>query len=134
MADTTDQQVEDRDPNVPTVDELRDLLAAALEGLDIPYAATAGGDDRRQKILGERTVHVAIALRAVLERDADPWRLLIPLPMEVEYLRERLAEHPAEGYVTVELSTARMKAGEDYLTSVREDRPGYDPTKESESR
>lgn len=78
--------------NQPT-DAVRDLLAAVLEALDIPHPATVGDTETHDRLLNDRAMHAAIALRSVL--DDKP-------VMEVEwttaYLRERLAEHPPTGY------------------------------------
>lgn len=75
-------------------DLAREVLDVVLEALDIPYGATAGDDEVRDKILDKRLLQLVVSLRALREepgRDA-PWTLA--------YLREKLAEHPATGYRT----------------------------------
>lgn len=73
-------------------DDVRDLLAAVLDALDIPHPATVGDTETHDRILNDRAMHAAIALRSALEDH--------PLGIEwtTQYLRERLAEHPAVGY------------------------------------
>jgi hypothetical protein len=89
------------DPMKENVDQPatdRDALLLILEALDIPYAATVGDEEIRAKILGQRMNHTLAMLSDWLnppvpgdERHAA-WSL--------DYLRERLAEHPAAGYRT----------------------------------
>jgi hypothetical protein len=91
----------------PTRDELLDALRAALEAVDIPHAATMGDQGKRDAILIERVGHAVVMLRGLLAEDGwHDW------PWSTVYLRERLAEHPAEGYKTwdervIELEAAR---------------------------
>jgi len=73
-----------------------DALAAILEALDIPYAASVGDEQIRAKILDARLMHTLIMLRGWLEDDRPGWQRQHSL----DYLRERLAEHPAAGYRT----------------------------------
>lgn len=83
---------------------LRGLLAAVLEALDIPHPATFGDGEVHDRILSERAMHAAIALRSTLEGH----------PLDVEwttaYLRERLAEHPPT-YVTTDQARAALAEG-----------------------
>jgi hypothetical protein len=78
-----------------------------LEAVDIPHGATMGDQETRDAILLERVGHTAVMLRSLLSRDSwDDWA------WSTEYLRERLAEHPATGYKTwdervIELEAAR---------------------------
>lgn len=76
------------------VRDLLDALQATREAIDIPYPATVGDGRKRDEILGERVMHAVLILRAVLAGDLDH------VPYDTAYLRERLAEHPAEGYRT----------------------------------
>jgi hypothetical protein len=82
---------------VSTRDEMpapvRDLLAAVLEAIDIPYPATVGDSERYGVVLEQRVLHAVIALRNVL---AD--RPLMDITWDTAYLRERLADHPPTGY------------------------------------
>lgn len=70
-----------------------DLLKAVLEALDIPHPATVGDHEVHDRVLNDRVMHAVIALRAAL--DDKP---LMDIEWTTEYLRERLAEHPATGY------------------------------------
>ncbi len=92
----------------------RAALEAVLEALAIPHAATAGGDAARNEVLADRIRHVVVFLQGFLRDGQDQaWR--------VAYLRDRLAEHPAVGYVTSEQAHARMKAGLSWSEAVRPD-------------
>jgi hypothetical protein len=75
------------------------LAAAALEAIGIPSPATVGDDEIRVPILLERVQYLHLALRNLL--GANP-----RLGWELDYLRQRLAEHPAEGYRTWDEVTA----------------------------
>lgn len=97
----------------PSRDELLSALEAVRDAISIPNAATAGGQETRDKILIERAGHATVMLNGVLERierGNDP-----DVSWSVKYLHERLAEHPAEGYKTwaegVAELNARQKAG-----------------------
>jgi hypothetical protein len=81
-----------------------DALAAVLEALDIPNAATMGGQQIRDKILVEGAGQARLMLATVLGHDThDPaW--------SVAYLRERLAGHPATGYKTWDERMAELDA------------------------
>jgi hypothetical protein len=70
--------------------DYRSALEAVLEALDIPHAATMADDEIRTKILVERAGHAVVMLRAIMHDEH-------PAPdaaWSVNYLRERLAEHP----------------------------------------
>ena len=86
--------------------DARDALAAVLEALDIPHAATMGGQETRDKILIERAGHAVVMLRSVLDGEHPA----PDAPWSVAYLRERLAEHPAQGYKTWDELTAELNA------------------------
>lgn len=73
-------------------DDVRDLLAAVLEALDIPHPATVGDSEQHARVLGDRVMHAVIALRSTL--DGHP----LGIEWTTTYLRERLAEHPPTGY------------------------------------
>jgi hypothetical protein len=72
---------------------VRELLAAVLEAIDLPHPATVGDEPAHRELLAGRAMHAAVALRTVLaaERDGEP-------AFSTAYLRERLAEMPADGY------------------------------------
>jgi hypothetical protein len=88
-----------------TREELLDALRAVREAIDIPHAATVGEqEDIRAPILDARLRHTVVMLQAILDDKADyvAWK--------VEYLRARLAEHPAEGYKTWAERVAELEA------------------------
>ncbi|MFF3452870.1 hypothetical protein ACFYXH_00830 [Streptomyces sp. NPDC002730] len=72
--------------------DVRDLLAAVLEALEIPHPATLGDSEQHARVLADRVMHTVIALRSTL--DGNP----LGIEWTVAYLRERLAEHPPTGY------------------------------------
>ncbi|MDX2937658.1 hypothetical protein [Streptomyces ipomoeae] len=77
----------------PTARELRQLLAVVLEALDIPSPATVDDSEQYHQVLNDRASHARIALVGVLLGGDDPgW--------SADYLRTRLADHPATGYRT----------------------------------
>jgi hypothetical protein len=89
----------------------REALGAVLEALNIPHAATVGDDKIRTAILLERAGHAVAMLRGILGGDA-----IVDLPWSVSYLRDRLTEHPVEGYKTwaermAELDAAKTQGG-----------------------
>lgn len=91
----------------PTLDgPVRELLAAVLEAIDIPHPATVGDTEAHDQLLTTRASHARIALRAVLDDGPD-----LGPAWNAAYLRERLAEHPITGYVTVEQAHERLDAG-----------------------
>lgn len=98
---------------------LRELLAVVLEGLDVPYAATVGGEEVRSKVVTDRAMKIAVTLRAVV---AGLPRYTT-ISAQTAYLREALEEHPARGYVTWETAMARREAGQDYMQSVTAQTP-----------
>ena len=84
----------------------RDALEAALEALDIPFAATVGDDEIRMKILEHRLGYTVVMLKSILREE-------YPTPdaaWSIEYLRDRLAEHPAVGYKTWDERVAELDA------------------------
>ena len=92
--------------NVPIPDGLaRDALAAVLEALDIPHAATVGEQAKRDQLLVERAGHAVAMLRGVLGTDAH-----VDVPWSTGYLREQLAKHPATGYRTWDERIAELDA------------------------
>jgi hypothetical protein len=81
---------------VPLPPDVRDLLAAVLAAIDLPYPRTAGDVPRRREVLAERAMHAAITLRRVLRADQTP--IPADLARETGWLRERLAANPPTGY------------------------------------
>jgi hypothetical protein len=94
-------------------DDIRNLLAAVLEALDIPHPATAGGTEVHDRVLNDRAMHATIALRSVL--DDKP---LMDTEWTTAYLREQLAKHPATGYVTVNQANAELAKGKTWSEAV----------------
>jgi hypothetical protein len=98
-------------PQIP--EPVRNLLAAVLEAIDIPHPATTGGEKAHDRLLNARAMHVRLALRDVL--DGGP---ALGLDWNAAYLRERLAEHPIVGYVTVDQAQAALDAGKTWSEAV----------------
>lgn len=97
-----------------TVDaEMRNLLAALLEAIDLPHPATVGGEPVHDRLLAARTMHARITLRNLLDDGPD-----LGPAWAAEYLRERLAEHPVAGYVTVDQAQAALDAGKSWSEAV----------------
>ncbi|MDL5201196.1 hypothetical protein [Streptomyces sp. ALI-76-A] len=92
---------------------VRDLLTAVLEALDIPHPAAVGGTEAHDRLLNTRAVHAVIALRAVLSDGPG-----LGAAWNAQYLRERLAEHPVTGYVTVEQADAALAEGKSWSQAV----------------
>jgi len=77
--------------------ELRVLLAAVFEALNIPHPATVGDAETHNRIILDRVLDARVALEGVLRRGDDPgW--------SAEYLRVRLTEKPATGYRAASLA------------------------------
>lgn len=92
----------------PTRDELLEALRALRETVGIPNGATVGDQETRNRIVLERLGHAEVFLDSIferLDRGAD-----VDVPWSVGYLRDRLAEHPAEGYKTWQERVAEMEA------------------------
>lgn len=80
-----------RKASVRMNDDIRGLLTAVLEALDIPHPATIGDTQVHGEVLAARAIDTVTALRGVLEHGDGPgW--------SADYLRERLAGHPPTGY------------------------------------
>lgn len=97
-----------------TVDaEMRDLLAVVLEAIDLPHPATIGGAEVHDRLLSARVVHARVALRNLLDDGPD-----LGPAWTAKYLRERLAEHPVTGYVTVNQADAALAEGKSWSEAV----------------
>ncbi|MFF3891775.1 hypothetical protein ACFYY3_00945 [Streptomyces sp. NPDC001812] len=94
-------------------DPVTDLLAAVLEALDIPHPATVGGTEAHDRLLNDRVRHARIALRDVLDNGSD-----LGPAWHARYLRDRLAEHPVTGYVTVDQARTALNAGKTWSEAV----------------
>ncbi|NUS82987.1 MAG: hypothetical protein HOY75_09585 [Streptomyces sp.] len=92
---------------------LRELLVTLLEAIDIPHPATVGGSEAYNKVSSERAAHAVVALRSIL--DDKP---LMGIEWTTTYLRERLAEHPPAGYVTVDQAHAALAEGKTWSQAV----------------
>ena len=86
--------------------EARDALEAVREALAIPHAATVGDEEIRAAIIEQRTGHAVVMLEAIL----DGTHPAPDVPWSVAYLRDRLAEHPAQGYKTWDEAVAELDA------------------------
>jgi hypothetical protein len=96
--------------------ETRDVIETVHAAIAIPYAATTAHERTRAEILGHRLLATTVALQSILDRDNTD-----ELPGILQHLRDRLAEHPATGYVTWEQATARTEAGASWADAVRLD-------------
>ena len=99
-----------------TEPHLWELLSAVADALDIPHAATVGGDRVRGEVLGERVCHATLTLRRVLSDTAGA-----DLVWEIAYLRERLAEVLPAGYVTHDEARAAIAAGMTWMQATDPD-------------
>jgi len=97
----------------PLPEPVRDLLAAVLEAIDLPHPATAGGSEVHDRLLSTRVVHARIALRNLLDDGPD-----LGPAWTAAYLRERLAQNPVTGYVTVEQANAALDRGKTWSEAV----------------
>lgn len=107
---------------------LWELLSAVADALDIPHAATGGGERVRGEVLGERVLHATLTLRRVgaLQAARQRGQELGPddvagLVWEIGYLRERLAEVAPVGYVTHDEARAALAAGLPWMQAVDPD-------------
>ncbi|MDW8807437.1 hypothetical protein P1P68_22275 [Streptomyces scabiei] len=95
--------------------ELRVLLEAVLEAVDIPSPATIGDGEVHGRILADRVMDARVALEGVLRRGDDPgWA--------GEYLRSRLAEKPATGYRAWSTDPSAVDGQDDERDEPGEDR------------
>ncbi|MEV6116610.1 hypothetical protein AB0L59_30085 [Streptomyces sp. NPDC052109] len=88
------------------------LLTAVLEAIDLPYPASMGWQEAHDRILNERVMHAKLALRSVLDGNS------LGLDWDANYLREKLAQHPVQGYVTTEQAHAAMAEGKSWSEAV----------------
>lgn len=110
----------------PARDDLLDALRAVLDALDIPHPATVGDSEAHARILNMRVMHAVVMLQSVMRtadrREPSSARQWTPgdlreVRWSTEYLRDRLAEHPAEGryktwqQLVAELDAARESGG-----------------------
>lgn len=96
--------------------ETRDVIEAVHAAISIPFAATTAHERTRAEILDHRLLATVLTLESLLDRDnADE------LPGILQHLRDRLAKHPATGYVTYDQAVARMAAGASWADAVRLD-------------
>lgn len=93
--------------------DFRELLSAVLEAIDLPHPATTGGEGVHDRLLSARVVHARIALRNLLDDGPD-----LGPAWSAKYLRERLAEHPIAGYVSVDQAQAALDAGKSWSEAV----------------
>ena len=93
--------------------DVRELLAAVLEAIDLPHPATVGGAEAHDRLLNARAVHAKIALRNLLDDGPD-----LGPAWSAKYLRQRLAEHPVTGYVTTDQAHAALAEGKTWSEAV----------------
>src|SRR5437899_12394265 len=101
----------------------RDALVAIREALAIPHAATVGWEEKRQQVLDRRLTHAVVALEGILE--ASPTEMLggrSLIAHQTAYLRDRLAEHPADDYITTAEAHAAVEHGAIWPKAVAEPR------------
>lgn len=99
--------------------ETRELLAAVLEAIDVPYAATTGGEETRARIMGERVMQLKVSLRPLAEASDRGDRYMDEVFTDgLAYLREQLAEMPAAGFVTHDQAQRRRAAGASWEDAV----------------
>ncbi|MFE1543630.1 hypothetical protein ACFW61_24560 [Streptomyces microflavus] len=75
-----------------TATDLRALLDAVLDAIDIPYPATIADDHAYRAVLERRLGLAVITARAALAEEPDS------IAWNGGYLRRKLAEHPPTGY------------------------------------
>lgn len=72
--------------------DVRSLLEAVLEAIDLPFAATTTDNEKRARILDERARLAVIVARAALAEDPDS------IAWNADYLRTHLAAYPTTAY------------------------------------
>ncbi|MEU3203549.1 hypothetical protein ABZ702_06630 [Streptomyces cyaneofuscatus] len=72
--------------------DLRALLDAVLDAIDIPHPATIGDTEAYQVALDRRAALAVTTARAALAENPDD------IGWNADHLRRRLAEHPPTGY------------------------------------
>jgi hypothetical protein len=102
------------DTDIP--EPVRQLLAAVLEAIDIPHPATFGHQDAHDRLLNDRVMYARLALRSTLG-DAELAPAMGPA-WDARYLRERLANRPVTGYVTVDQADAALTEGKTWAEAV----------------
>lgn len=75
-----------------TATDLRALLDAVLDAIDIPHPATIGDDDAYRAILDRRLGLAVIVARAALAEEPDS------IAWNTAYLRRKLEALPPTGY------------------------------------
>lgn len=75
-----------------TAADVRALLDAVLEAIDIPHPATVGDQDAYRAVLDRRLGLAVIVARAALAEEPDS------IAWNTAYLHRKLAEHPPTGY------------------------------------
>lgn len=90
---------------------MRDGLRVLREALDIPHAATVGGDQVRQELLKDRAMYAVIALDALDRPDIDARGACVT----IDYLREKLAGLEPTGYVSTTQAQAALAEGKTWV-------------------
>ncbi|MER5467187.1 hypothetical protein [Streptomyces sp. NPDC002685] len=102
------------DTDIP--EPVRQLLVAVLEAIDIPHPATFGHQDAYDRLLNDRVMYARLALRST-PGDAELGPAMGPA-WDARYLRDRLAQHPITGYVTVDQADAALNEGKTWAEAV----------------
>lgn len=102
--------------NADIPEPVRQLLAAVLEAIDIPHPATYGHQSAHDRLLNDRVMYARLALRSTLG-DAELGAVMGPA-WDARYLRDRLAQHPVTGYVTVDQADAALTEGKTWAEAV----------------
>ncbi|WP_137991209.1 hypothetical protein [Streptomyces vilmorinianum] len=97
------------------------VLRAVQEAIDIPFPATFGDAEVRDRILANRITHVSVALENVLRE-----RPTLEVAWHTDYLRRKLADHPATGYVTSDQARAALTQGASSTAPATPPRAGDD--------
>ncbi|MFF7153114.1 hypothetical protein [Streptomyces sp. NPDC008139] len=82
--------------------EVRALLEAVLEAIDIPSPATVGDGPAFSRLLEDRVLDAVLALRAAL---AEPISDAIGVAWNTAYLRKQLASKPPTTYTHYQAPT-----------------------------
>ncbi len=87
--------------------ELAELLGVVREAIAIPLAASGVAELTRAQLLTDRASYAAVALTMVYE-------FYEPVPRAIEWLRDQLGKHPAEGqYATWNEYVADLRRSRD---------------------
>jgi hypothetical protein len=93
--------------------ETRAVIETVLEAIEIPHAATEGGEEARRKVLSERIMCTVVVLQCLADSPCPD------VAQSLGWLRERLAAAcPPVGYVTHDQAMERVRAGASWSEAV----------------